>query len=106
MKASSTVDSGCIPAVTSSVASLAVPTMLGLHHNLYVASQADTLQSTLPLFAPGLGLTSKCKSAGDLTFFPPVKQPHLWPHQFVIKLESASIAYKDLSLPQFVLGYI
>ena len=106
MKASSTVDSGCIPAVISSVASPAVTTMLGLRQNPYIASQADTLLSTLPLFAPALGLTSKGKSAGDLAFSPPVKHPQLWPHQFVIKLDSTSIAYKDLSLPQFVLGYI
>ena len=106
MKASSTVDYGCIPAVTSSVASPVVPTMLGLRQNPYIASQADTLLSTLPLFAPALGLTSKSKSAGDLAFSPPVKHPHLWPHQFVIRLDSTSVAYKDLSLAQFVLGYI
>ena len=106
MKASSTVDYGCIPAVTSSVASPVVPTMLGLRQNPYIASQADTLLSTLPLFAPALGLTSKGKSAGDLAFSPPVKHPQLWPHQFVIKLDSTSVAYKDLSLAQFVLGYI
>ena len=85
MKVSSTVDYGCIPAVTSSVASPVVPTMLGLGQNPYIASRADTLLSTLPLFAPALGLTSKGKSAGDLAFSPPVKHPQLWPHQFVIK---------------------
>ena len=106
MKASFSVDYGCIPAVTSSVASPVVPNMLGSHQNPYIASQADTLLSTLPLFAPALGLTSKGKSAGDLAFSSPVKHPQLWPHQFVIKLDSTSIAYKDLSLAQFVLGYI
>ena len=106
MKASSTVDYGCIPAVTSSVTFPVVLTMLGLHQNPYIASQADTLLSTVPLFAPALGLTSKGKSAGDLAFSPPFKHPQLWPHQFVIKLDSTGVAYKDLSLAQFVLGYI
>ena len=77
MKASSTVDYGCIPAVTSSVASPVVPTMFGLRQNPYIAFQADTLLSTLPLFAPALSLTSKGKSAGDLAFSPPVKHPQL-----------------------------
>ena len=84
MNASSAVDSGCIPAVTSSVASQAVITMLGLRQNPYIDPQADTLLSTLPLFAPSFGLTSKGKSAGDLTSPPPVKHPQLWSHQFVI----------------------
>ena len=106
IKASSTVDYGCIPAVTFSVASPVVHTMLGLHQNPYIASQADTLLSTLPLFAPALVLTSKGKSAGDLAFSSPVKHPQLWPHQFVIKLDSTSVANKDLHLAQFVLGYI
>ena len=35
-----------------------------------------------------------------------MKHPQVWPHQFVIKLDSTTIAYKDLNLPHFVYGYI
>ena len=46
------------------------------------------------------------KSAGDLTISAPVKNAQLWPHQFAVKLDSTIIAYKDLTLPQFVFGFL
>ena len=46
------------------------------------------------------------KSSGDFTFFPPIKHVQLWPHQYVTKLDSFNMAYKDLTMPQFVFGYV
>ena len=89
-----------IPQVGSSYYSQVQPSIQDFCRNPQLSTQADSLLSTLPWFAPALA--NKGKSAGDLSFSPSVKHPQEWPHQFVIKLDSTTITYKDLTLPQFV----
>ena len=75
-----------------------------LRQNLLLASQADSILAAMPLFSSAMA-GKLAKSAGDLTLSAPVKNAQLWPHQSVVKLDSTNIAYKDLTLPQFVFGF-
>ena len=81
-----------------------MPTIVDFRQNPSLISQANNMLSQLPLFAPTS--SSKGKSFGDLTFSTPVKFAQLRPHQYIFKLDSSNMAYKGLSLPQFVYGYI
>ena len=82
-----------------------IPTFADLHQNPLLASQADSILAAMPLFSSAMA-GKLGKSAGDLTISAPVKNAQLWPHQFVVKLDSTIIAYKDLTLPQFVFGFL
>ena len=85
--------------------------MSELCQQLALKQQADQLSAAIPLLESGGSISSghpsiKGKSPGDLTFSAPVKFTQLWPHQFVCQLDSSTIAYKDLDLPQFMFGFI
>ena len=82
-----------------------IPTASDLRQNPLLASQADSILAAMPLFSSAVA-GKLGKSAGDLTISAPVKNAQLWPHQFVVKLDSANIAYKDLTLPQFVFDFL
>ena len=82
-----------------------IPTVADLRQNPLLASQADNILAAMPLFSSAMA-GKLGKSAGDLTISAPVKNAQLWPHQFVVKLDSTIIAYKELTLPQFVFGFL
>ena len=82
-----------------------------LRQNAALKQQADRLLGAIPVLESGGAVSAgnqamKGKSPGDLTFSAPVKVPQLWPHQFVCRLDSSNVAFKDLDLPQFVYGFI
>ena len=86
-------------------------TMSDLSQNPALRQQADQLLGAIPVLeAGGAGYSgnqsAKGKSPGDLTVSAPVKVIQLWPHQFVCRLDSSNVAYKDLDLPQFVYGFL
>ena len=98
-----------VPTSESSVPAFSPPSVGDLKKNPGLVQQADNLLSSIPVLAasdPNLQQSSKGKSSGDLTFSAPVKFPQLWPHQFVCRLDSSNLTYKDIELPQFVCGYI
>ena len=82
-----------------------IPTALALRQHPLLTSQVDSMLAAMPFFSPVLA-GKPDKSPGDLTFSAPVKHLQLWPHQFVIQLDSTCVPYKELTMPQFVFGYI
>ena len=85
--------------------------MLDFCQNPALRQQADQLLGAIPVLeAGGAGYSgnqsAKGKSPGNVTFSAPVKVIQLWPHQFVCRLDSSNVAYKDLDLPQFVYGFL
>ena len=67
--------------------------------------------AAIPLLDSGSSTSSghpslKGKLPGDLTFSDPVKLPQLWPPQYLYRLDSLSITYKDLNLLHFAFGFI
>ena len=100
-----------VPKLSPTFAFSAPASMADLRQQSALKQQADSLLASIPLLDSGGSISSghpslKGKSPGDLTFSAPVKFPQLWPHQFVCQLDSSSVAYKDLDLPQFVFGFI
>ena len=83
--------------------------MSDLRQNSMLKQQADHMLGAIPILNNGGAATRqslKGKSPVDLTFSAPVQVTQLWPHQFVCRLDSSNVAYKDLDLPQFVYGFI
>ena len=100
-----------VPQPTVSFPPSTPASMSDLRQNPALRQQADQLLGAIPVLeAGGSGYSGnqsvKGKSPGDLTFSAPVKVIQLWPHQFVCRLDSSNVAYKDLDLPQFVYGFL
>ena len=82
-----------------------MPLVADFRQNPLSSFQADSILAAIPMLSSSLA-GKLGKSPGDFTFSPPVKHVQLWPHQYVTKLDSSNMAYKDLTMPQFVFGYV